>query len=237
MDSAALDSFTPLLDGVDRWGELAPLLPLLVLLEIILSADNAVALASITKGLKNIQLQRKALNISIIFSLVLRIGLILAANIIIKYTIIQVIASFYLLSIVINKFIFSIEQDDTQKEFKDDPPVNFFKITALLAFTDLAFSVDSVTAAVAISDQFLLVITGAIIGVIALRFTSGLFIRWLEEFTRLEISGYIAVGIVGLKLLILLIMPGIIIPEWLIFFIMLSLFLWGFSKRQNSVVT
>ena len=115
MDSAALDSFTPILDGVDRWGELAPLLPLLILLEIVLSADNAVALASISKRLNNIQLQRKALNISIVFSLVLRIGLILAANIIIKYTYIQIIASFYLLSIVINKFIFANHQEPSSK--------------------------------------------------------------------------------------------------------------------------
>ena len=56
----------------------------------------------------------------------------------------------------------------------------------------------------AISDQLLLVVTGALIGVIALRFTSGLFIKWLEEFVRLELAGYIAVGLVGLKLLLII---------------------------------
>ena len=66
----------------------------------------------------------------------------------------------------------------------------------------MAFSIDSITAAVAISDQFLLVITGAIIGVIALRFTSGLFIKWLEIYVNLEKAGYIAVAIIGIKLII-----------------------------------
>ena len=51
MDSASLRSLTPLLDGIDRWVELAPLLPVIVSLELVLSADNAVALASITKNL------------------------------------------------------------------------------------------------------------------------------------------------------------------------------------------
>ena len=85
------------------------------------------------------------------------------ANIIIRYTYIQIIASFYLLSIVINKFFIYSDQDNIQTKSKDDPPLNFIKIIALLAFTDLAFSIDSVTAAVAISDQLLLVVTGTIV--------------------------------------------------------------------------
>ena len=59
------------------------------------------------------------------------------------------------------------------------------RTVVLLAFTDLAFSIDSVAAAVAIGDQTLLIGTGAVIGIIALRFTSGLFIRWLEIYPRL----------------------------------------------------
>lgn len=234
MDSAALDSFTPLLDGVDRWGELAPLLPLLILLEIVLSADNAVALASITKRLNNIELQRKALNISIVFSLVLRIGLILAANIIIKYKFIQIIASFYLLSIVFNKFIFHSDQEDIQTKSKDDSPLDFLKIIALLAFTDLAFSVDSVTAAVAISDQLLLVITGTIVGIIALRFTADYFIRWLEIYTNLENAGYLAVGLVAIKLLVEILIKGIESYEFIFFVLLIFIFLWGFSDRVEN---
>ena len=49
MDSAALHSFIPLFDGADRWAELLPLLPVLVALEILLSADNAIALAAVVR--------------------------------------------------------------------------------------------------------------------------------------------------------------------------------------------
>ena len=97
---------------------------------------------------------------------------------------------------------------------------------------NLAFSVDSVAAAVAISDQFLLVVTGAIIGVIALRFTSGLFVHWIEVYPRLEMAGYIAVGLVGVKLLVQVAFPTFNVPEWAIFIIVLILFSWGFSHRK-----
>ena len=85
MDSASLRSLTPLLDGIDRWVELAPLLPIIISLELVLSADNAVALASITKNLNNISLQKQALNIGILIALILRIIVILTAQFILKF--------------------------------------------------------------------------------------------------------------------------------------------------------
>ena len=84
MDSAALRSLTPLLDGIDKWNELAPLLPVIIALELILSADNAIALASITKRLNNISLQTTALNFGIALSLVFRVLIILTANILLN---------------------------------------------------------------------------------------------------------------------------------------------------------
>ena len=80
-----------------------------------------------------------------------------------------------------------------------------------------------------------MVITGAIIGVIALRFTSGLFIKWLEIYINLEKAGYIAVGLIGIKLIIQLILYELVIPEYLFFLVMLCLFLWGFSKKDPLI--
>tara|TARA_B100000965_G_scaffold265663_1_gene224394 strand:- start:4723 stop:5445 length:723 start_codon:yes stop_codon:yes gene_type:complete len=233
MDSASLRSLTPLLDGIDRWVELAPLLPVIVSLELILSADNAVALASITKKLNNIDLQKKALNIGIFIALLLRILVILTAQFILNFWPVKLVGGLYLISLSISKFI-SIENDEyTDSENLKSQNSNFslINIILLLAATDLAFSIDSITAAVAISDQFLLVISGATIGVIALRFTSGLFIKWLKVYVNLEKAGYIAVAIIGIKLIIQLIFYNLIIPEYLFFLIMLCLFLWGFSRK------
>ena len=237
MDSASLRSLTPLLDGIDRWVELAPLLPVIVSLELVLSADNAVALASITKNLNNIDLQRKALNIGIFNALLLRILVILTAQFFLNFWPVKLIGGIYLISLSISKFL-SLNNNGSDKNLNENSEksnISLFKVILLLSVTDLAFSIDSITAAVAISDQFLLVITGAIIGVIALRFTSGLFIKWLEIYINLEKAGYIAVGLIGLKLIIQLVLFKLVIPEYLFFLVMLFLFIWGFSKKNSSI--
>ena len=237
MDSASLRSLTPLLDGIDRWVELAPLLPVIVSLELVLSADNAVALASITKNLNNIDLQRKALNIGIFIALLLRILVILTAQFFLNFWPVKLIGGIYLISLSISKFL-SLNNNDSDKNINENSEksnISLFKVILLLSVTDLAFSIDSITAAVAISDQFLLVITGAIIGVIALRFTSGLFIKWLEIYINLEKAGYIAVGLIGIKLIIQLVLFKLVIPEYLFFLVMLFLFIWGFSKKNSSI--
>ena len=237
MDSASLRSLTPLLDGIDRWVELAPLLPVIVSLELVLSADNAVALASITKKLNNLDLQKKALNIGIFIALILRILVILTAQFFLNFWPVKLVGGLYLILLSINKFI-NINKKETNENneaINFNSRISLLNVILLLAVTDLAFSIDSITAAVAISDQFLLVITGAIIGVIALRFTSGLFIKWLELYVNLEKAGYIAVGIIGIKLIIQLIFYNIVIPEYLFFMIMLFLFLWGFSSKETSL--
>ena len=233
MDSASLRSLTPLLDGIDRWVELAPLLPVIVSLELVLSADNAVALASITKTLKNIDLQKKALNIGIFIALLLRILVILTAQIVLKFWPVKLVGGLYLILLSISKFININNNENIDKDTNVNSKASILNVILLLSVTDLAFSIDSITAAVAISDQFLLVITGAIIGVIALRFTSGLFIKWLDLYQNLEKAGYIAVGLIGLKLLIQLIFYKLFIPEYIFFLIMFILFLWGFSVKKN----
>ena len=235
MDSASLRSLTPLLDGIDRWVELAPLLPVIVSLELVLSADNAVALASITKKLNNIDLQKKALNIGIFIALLLRILVILTAQFFLNFWPVKLIGGLYLISLSISK-LFSLNNNDNiikEDSINTKSNTTLLKVITLLAVTDLAFSIDSITAAVAISDQFLLVITGAIIGVIALRFTSGLFIKWLEIYINLEKAGYIAVAIIGFKLIIGVIFYKFLIPEYIFFLVMLCLFLWGFSTKES----
>ena len=236
MDSASLRSLTPLLDGIDRWVELAPLLPVIVSLELVLSADNAVALASITKNLNNIDQQKKALNIGIFIALLLRVLVILTAQFILNFWPVKLIGGIYLISLSISKLFTlnnTVLKNNNDNNIKSD--ISIVNVILLLSVTDLAFSIDSITAAVAISDQFLLVITGAIIGVIALRFTSGLFIKWLEIYINLEKAGYIAVGIIGIKLILQLILYKLIIPEYLFFLLMLCLFLWGFSSKESTV--
>ena len=235
MDSAAINSFIPTLDQVDSWTEILTLLPILIILELLLSADNAIALASLTKSLDSPILRTKALNIGITISLLFRIFLILLSNILLKFIIIRIFAGLYLLYLFFSNVFFNVEQDKQDLDpQKSDNNFKFIKIVALLAITDFAFSIDSITTAVAISDQYILIIFGAIIGVLALRFTSGIFLSLLEKFVRLETAGYVAILIVGIKLLLNTLITDSVLQDYYFYIAIFITFLWGLSKRDHN---
>tara|TARA_B100000965_G_scaffold226114_1_gene189294 strand:+ start:706 stop:1410 length:705 start_codon:yes stop_codon:yes gene_type:complete len=233
MDTASINSFIPTLDQIDSWKEIITLLPILIILELLLSADNAIALASLTKTLSESKDRSRALNIGITISLIFRILLILLSSFLLKFLFIRIFAGLYLIYLFFSNSFFKKESDieesnnkSTQNNFK------FIKVVALLSITDFAFSIDSITTAVAISDQYFLIVIGATIGVIALRFTSEIFLRLLEYFVRLEMAGYIAILIIGIKLILNSLIMEVILPDYYFYLIIFTSFIWGFSKRK-----
>ena len=269
MEAESIQSLTPLLHQADQWSEVLLLLPLLVALEAVLSADNAIALAAIARGLEDPARQRQALNLGLALALVFRLGLIVAARWVLNFWPLQLAAAAYLLWLCGSHLLLvmrsgqgeaaeeTAHQETAHQESANQkaavqasastsPPVapahhgslhhaGLGSIVATLALTDLAFSLDSVAAAVAVSDRLLLVMAGGVIGVIALRLTAELFIRWLEVFQHLETAGYLAVGLVGIRLLLRLGLPTVVPPEWLLLLVVAALFAWGFSVRNPLV--
>lgn len=233
MDITALPSLTDIYEGADQWAEVLALLPVLVLLELILSADNAVALAAIARASRNPEQERLALNIGIGLAMMLRVGLIALAQWVLQRAWVQLLAAAYLFWLFVNHLRQSSQDtaDQTTALANSSPSRPLLQTVLLLGFTDLAFSIDSVAAAVAVSDQILLISTGAVIGIFALRFTSGLFIRWLDEFDRLERAGFLSVAFVALRLLIHVLVPQLNQPDWLTLMVVFVLFAWGFSVR------
>ncbi len=87
----------------------------------------------------------------------------------------------------------------------------FWPTVGSIGLTDIAFAVDSILAAIALigappagathHPKLWVVFTGALLGMIALRFAAGLVIRLLENFPRFEIAAYLLVLVIGLKLL------------------------------------
>ncbi len=253
MEAESIPTLTPLIQGADQWGELLLLLPLLIGLEAVLSADNAIALAAISRGLHDPARQRQALNLGLALALVFRLALIAAARWVLAFWPLQLAAAAYLLWLSGT----NLWRSDTEEEAATAPPApagamaagtaplaphhahhhhpvpGLWTVVATLAVTDLAFSLDSVAAAVAVSDRLVLVMAGGVIGVIALRLTAELFIRWLAVYSNLERAGYLAVGLVGLRLLFRLALPGLVPPEWALLVVVAALFLWGFSRRLD----
>ncbi len=205
------------------------LLLVLVALEAVLSADNAIALAAIAQGLQKPELERRALNIGLVFAYILRMSLILTASWVSKYWQFELAGAVYLLWLVFQYFTSDSEGED---EHHGPRFTSLWQAIPMLAITDLAFSLDSVTTAIAVSQETWLILIGATIGIIALRFMAGLFIRWLDEFTHLEDAGYITVALVGLRLLTRVINDSLVPPEWVMVTAVALIFAWGFSKRN-----
>ncbi len=234
MDSAAINSFIPTLDQVDSWYEILTLLPILIALELLLSADNAVALASLTKSLDSSELRSRALNIGITISLLFRIILIILSNVLLKFILIRVFAGFYLIYLFFSNVFLNSDIENAEIGTDNKNNFRFLRVVALLSITDFAFSIDSITTAVAISDQYILIIFGAVIGVLALRFTSGIFLKLLDIFSRLETAGYVAILIVGIKLLLNTLIKESILPDYYFYILILFAFIWGFSKKESK---
>lgn len=226
---------------LDRLLEMSPtlggdtllLLPVLVLLELVLSADNAIALAAIAQGLDTEALQKKALNVGLIIAFVLRMALILTASWVLNYWQFEVAGAAYLLWLVYQHFM----ADEGEGDESSGPQFNaLWQTIPTIALTDLAFSLDSVTTAIALSKDVLIVLLGGTIGIISLRFMAGLFIRWLEIYVHLEDAGFITVAFVGMRLLVRVINPEWVPPEWIMVTLIFGLFAWGFSKKVEDEV-
>lgn len=207
--------------------EAALVLLILVILEAVLSADNAIALAALSQGLEDEKLQRRALNIGLVVAYILRIALIVAATWIKDFWQFELLGAAYLLWLVFQYFT----SDNSEDKHHGPRFTSLWQAIPLIAFTDLAFSLDSVTTAIAVSQETWLILTGATIGIVALRFLAGLFIHWLDEFAHLEDAGYITVALVGLRLLLRVVNDALVPPEWLMISAIALIFTWGFSKR------
>ena len=129
----------------------APLVLLvLVALEAVLSADNAIALAAIAKGLEGSKLQRRALNLGLIVAYILRITLILTATWVVQFWQFEVLGAAYLLWLVFQYFTSS---EDEEHHHHGPMFTSLWQAIPVIAVTDMAFSLDSVTTEIAISDQ------------------------------------------------------------------------------------
>ncbi|OUW27252.1 MAG: hypothetical protein CBD29_05485 [Synechococcus sp. TMED169] len=238
MEASTSSALTPLLHAADAWQEVALLLPVLVGLEIVLSADNAIALAAIARKQPEPAAQQRALNLGLLFALLFRVVLILAAQWVLNFRPLMAAGAVYLLWLCLSHFFLRSSEENSTDEPEaanaSAQPKTLAATAFTIALTDLAFSLDSVAAAVAVSDRIALVITGGVVGVLALRLSSGLFIRLLQRYQRLEAAGYLAVGLVGIQLSVRVFRPDLDVPEWGLLVLVGLLFLWGFSAQSSE---
>lgn len=181
--------------------------------------------------LEDKELERRALNFGLVVAYVLRITLILTATWVQQFWQFELLGAAYLLWLVFQHFT----SQETEGDHHHGPRFNsLLQAIPVIAFTDLAFSLDSVTTAIAVSQEKWLVLTGATIGIITLRFMAGLFIRWLDEYENLEDAGYVTVALVGLRLLLKVVNDSLVPPEWIMIAAIFLILGWGFSNRVGT---
>ncbi len=170
----------------------------LILLEGLLSADNALVLAIMVRHLPK-KLQQRALLYGLGGAFAFRLIAILLAGMVLRLWWLQALGAVYLLFLPIKHFT----QHAQNKTIK---PVGagFWPTVIAVEVADIAFAIDSVLAGVAFinnnQSKIWVVYTGAIIGIVMLRFAAAVFIRLLEKYPMLDHVAYVLVGWVGVKL-------------------------------------
>ncbi len=183
----------------------------LIIIESLLSVDNAAVLATMVMDLPKDQ-REKALRYGIIGAYVFRgICLVLAAWLVTIWWL-KPIGGFYLLYLAISYLLkrmkkqeeHHLEAIDKKRNWFYRSTVglvgNFWATVALVELMDLAFSIDNVFAAVAFTDNIYLIYIGVFIGILAMRFVAQGFVKLMERFSFLESAAYLVIGVLGLKL-------------------------------------
>ena len=181
----------------------------LIIVEGLLSIDNAAVLATMVMDLPQKQRSR-ALRIGLILGYIFRGTCLIFASFLIKIWWLKLLGGLYLLYLAIDYFITKKTPDQSddllnkQERFPYKYLIRFmspFWATVIMVETmDLAFSLDNVFAAVAYTDKILLVTIGVFIGILCMRFVAGIFVKLMERYPDLETSAFIVLFILGVKL-------------------------------------
>jgi YkoY family integral membrane protein len=197
-----LNLINAILAHIPGQAELVSALPIifsLIIIEGLLSVDNAMAIAAMASALPKHQ-QKKALRYGIIGAYLFRgICLGLAAYISQNYWL-KLVGAAYLLYLAAEHLTKKTEEEIdgvTGKKL-----VKGFLLTIIqIEIMDLSLSIDNVVAAVALDKRLWVICTGVFIGILALRFVAGICIRLIERFPVLKYTAFMLVGFVGLILL------------------------------------
>lgn len=191
----------------------------LVGLEGLLAADNAVVLAMMVKHLPNEQ-RKKALFYGLLGAVVFRFASLFLISVLINVWQIQAIGALYLIFLCLHYLYgkYVKKKADVDEESVKTKGDGFWKTVIKVEIADIAFAIDSMLAAVAIAltlpktglptvgeidaGQFAVVLFGGLTGVIIMRFAAGVFVNLLDARPGLETGAYLIVGWVGVKLAI-----------------------------------
>lgn len=183
----------------------------LILIESLLSVDNAAVLATMVMDLPKDQ-RRRALRYGLLGAYVFRGLCLLFAYYLVQIWWIKPLGGLYLLVLAIRHFSKKVkspgtpaEELHTQKSWLYRKTLGvfgpFWATVILVEIMDLAFSIDNVIAANAYTKNLILIWLGVFIGILAMRFVAQVFVRLLEKYPFLDTCAYLVISLLGIKLL------------------------------------
>jgi YkoY family integral membrane protein len=177
---------------------------LLVMLEGLLSADNAMVLAVLVLGLPKAS-QKQALRYGIVGAFGFRaIATVLAAYLI-RLGWIKLVGAAYLLYLSFHHFL---QHGGAEARRTPPPAVSGFGLSAFwftvvkVELTDIVFAIDSILVAVAMSPKIWVILAGGILGIIMMRLVIGQLLAIVERYPPLVDGAFVIIAWVGIKLLI-----------------------------------
>lgn len=214
---------------------------LLVALEGLLSADNALVIAVMVLGLPKDQ-HKKALHYGLVGAFGFRFAATLLAVYLIKLGWVKLLGGLYLLYLAYSHFSSAQTADERQsppkaKSWMGMPP--FWATVVRVELVNLAFSIDSILVAVAVSPKLWVVLTGGILGIVAMRLVVGQLIALIEKYPALVDGAFVVIAWVGIKLLAEYAHAegyvGFEIPKWLSLGLIVVILggAWIYAKREE----
>lgn len=190
----------------------------LILMECLLSVDNAVVLAAQTQVLPSKSEQRKSLIYGLWGAYLFRFIVIGIGTYLINFWEIKLLGSIYLFYLCI-KFFYDqrhpqqAAEHEKEKEaeraahHKNKKPKKhvlslFWRTVVSIEAMDIVFSIDSVLAALAVSDNPVVVLIGGMIGILCMRGVAEIIIKLMDIIPELQPMAYVLIGIIALKLLL-----------------------------------
>ncbi|MCF2943465.1 TerC family protein [Paenibacillus tarimensis] len=197
--------------------EYAWVLLVLIGLEGILAADNALVIAIMVKHLDEKE-RKKALFYGLAGAFVFRFGSLFIISFLVDVWQVQAIGAAYLLFISLNHMIkkFVLRKGHNKETGNTKQGSGLWLTVLKVELADLAFAVDAILAAVAFAvtlpetnlpnvggldgGQFGVILAGGIIGLVIMRFAASYFVGLLQRKPGLETAAFFIVGWVGVKL-------------------------------------
>jgi YkoY family integral membrane protein len=175
---------------------------LLVVLEGLLSADNALVMAIMVLGLPR-EAHQRALRYGLVGGFAFRIAATLLATYLISVAWVKLLGGLYLGYLTWSHFGRSRDGESRHEPPKAKAafglPV-FWATVVKVELVNLAFSIDSILVAVAMSRKLAVVLAGGILGILAMRLVVGQLLELIRRYPALVDGAFVIIGWVAVKL-------------------------------------